>query len=164
MENVLVEVVKEDGTLAAEGEMGELLITDLHNFGMPFIRYKIGDMAIASKRQCLCGRGLKMLEDVIGRSLDMIKTPDGKFVPGEFFPHLMKEFIGVQQFQVIQEKLDSLVIKIVKNDSFKESDFTFMKEQIHKVVGPKVNIEFQFVSEILLTPTGKHRVTISNLN
>jgi len=163
VENLFVEVIKEDGTPAQAGEMGDVVITDLHNYGMPFIRYQIGDMAIASEKNCPCGRGLPMLEDVVGRSLDMIKTPDGRFVPGEFFPHLMKEFSEVKQFQVIQEQLDRLVVKIVRSGSFQQSRLEFLQDEIRKVVGQSIRMDLQFVDEIPLTKTGKFRVTVSNI-
>ncbi len=163
MENLLVEMIKENGTPAKEGEVGEIVITDLHNFGMPFIRYKIGDMGTATFKSCPCGRGLSLIENVVGRSLDMLKTPDGKFVPGEFFPHLMKEFKGVKQFQVIQDELDQLTIKIIKTDHFKNLDFQFMNNQIHKIMGQHVKVNYEFVTEIPLTKTGKFRVTVCNI-
>jgi len=162
-ENLFVEVIKEDGSPAKPGEMGELVITDLHNYGMPFIRYRIGDMAIQSDRVCECGRGLPLLEDVVGRSLDLLITPSGRYVPGEFFPHLMKEFKGVSRFQVIQEKLDRIVIKIIRNDLFKDTDHEKMIAEIRKIFDLSVNIDVQFVNEIPLTKTGKFRVTISKL-
>lgn len=163
VENLFVEIIKEDGTLAKPGEMGEVIVTDLHNYGMPFIRYKIGDMAIATDRMCPCGRELPLLEDVAGRSLDIIKTPDGKFVPGEFFPHLMKEFNEIKQFQVIQEAVDRLNIKIVKQKEFSNYRLNFMKNEILKILGNKILVQFDFVADIPLTKTGKHRVTISKL-
>ena len=164
VENLFVEVIKEDGQPAKPGEMGDIVITDLHNYGMPFIRYRIGDMAVVSDRECGCGRGLPLLEDVVGRSLDMIKTPDGRLVPGEFFPHLMKEFKGIEKFQVVQDKVNELKFRIVKNNYFKDSEFDFMKKEIIKVIGEKMFIDFIFVDSIPLTKTGKFRVTISNLD
>lgn len=163
MENLLVEIIKEDGTPAGDGEMGEIVVTDLHNYGMPFIRYKIGDLGIMSSVSCPCGRGLLILKDVVGRSLDMLKTPDGRYVPGEFFPHLMKEFKGIKQFQVVQDKTNELTIKIIKTDDFKNMDFQFMEGKIQGIMGQLVKVHYEFVDDIPLTKTGKHRVTICNI-
>lgn len=163
MENLLVEIIKEDGTPAKDNEMGEIVVTDLHNYGMPFIRYKIGDLGIMTSAPCPCGRGLMLLEDVVGRNLDMLKTPDGRFVPGEFFPHLMKEFKGVKQFQVVQDKINELTIKIIKTDDFKNMDFQFMEKKIQGIMGEHVKVHYEFVDDIPLTKTGKHRVTICNI-
>ena len=80
-ENICVEIVHEDKKLDPGGP-GELVVTDLHNYGMPFIRYKIGDLGVpASNDRCACGRGLPMIADVEGRLLDTIVTPAGRMVP-----------------------------------------------------------------------------------
>lgn len=163
MENLLVEVLGEEGKPVKPGEIGEVVITDLHNYGMPFIRYKIGDLAVFSREPCLCGRGSTILKNVVGRSLDMIKISNGNNIPGEFFPHLMKDFHEVKQFQVIQDKINNLIIKIVKAENISESRLALMKDEILKVVGKEINVSIVFVDKIPLTATGKHRVTISEL-
>jgi len=163
VENLFIEIIKENGTPAKPGEMGDIVITDLHNYGMPFIRYKIGDMGVASDRVCPCGKGLPMVEDIVGRTLDMIRTPDGKCIPGEFFPHLMKEFKKIDKFQVIQDKLDHLVIKMVQKDKMTDAECKRLSNEIEKVTGKTIKIDIAFTDEIPLTGTGKHRVTISRI-
>lgn len=162
-ENLFVEILRDDGSPADAGEFGRVVVTDLHNYGMPFIRYEIGDLAIRSNRACSCGRGLPILEDIVGRSLDMIKTPGGKMIPGEFFPHLLKDFSWIQRFQVIQDKLDSLTIKMVSNHEMNPDEFDLLKKKISKVMGADIHINYKFVDDIPLTKSGKHRVTISNI-
>jgi len=162
-ENLFVEIIKEDGTPAGPGEIGDVVITDLHNYGMPFIRYRIGDMAVASDHVCPCGRGLPMIRDVTGRTADLIKALDGKAVSGVFFPHLMKELKSVERFQVIQNRIDELEIKIVKTPEWGDSDMKFLDGEVRKVMGNEVQINYDFVPDIPLTPTGKYRVTVSNL-
>lgn len=162
-ENLIVEIIKDDGTPAKEGETGKIVITDLHNFGMPFIRYEIGDLGIATSRACSCGRGLPLIADVVGRTLDVIRTPEGKIVPGEFFPHLMKDFSDIARFQIIQEKLDLLVIKLVPTTELSESTKKRIDSEVRKVVGPAMVINYEIVSDIPLTATGKYRVTISKV-
>ncbi len=162
-ENLLVEVLREDGSPAAPGEEGRVVITDLHNYGMPFIRYEIGDMAVLAGQPCSCGRGLPLLKQVTGRILDMISTPDGRQIPGEYFPHLMKEFKEIHRFQVIQEDLDSLVIKLVAPEGLPDSELDRLKAHIRKALGENCNVTYDLVDDIPLTRTGKHRVTISHL-
>ena len=162
-ENLLVEILREDGSPASPGEEGRVVITDLHNYGMPFIRYEIGDMAVLAEHPCSCGRGLPLLKQITGRILDMISTPDGKQVPGEYFPHLMKEFKDIHRFQVVQEDLHSLLIKLVAPDGLPEADLHRLKTMVRQVMGEDCNINYEFVNDIPLTRTGKHRVTISRL-
>lgn len=163
MENLIIEVVKKDGTPAAPGETGRILITDLHNYGMPFIRYEIGDLGILSKRECSCGRGLTLLEDVVGRTLDVIRTPEGKVVPGEFFPHLLKDFPEIYRFQVIQKNNTTLQIKYIPKASLPNGTLTKIEEEIKNVAGDKMKLHFIKCQDIPLTMTGKFRVTISEL-
>src|SRR5690606_35285097 len=86
-ENLLVEVLDEQLRATPADDEGYIVSTDLTNFGMPFIRYRNGDRAIAGWGTGTCGRGLPLLKKVVGRRLDMLETPDGRQVPGEFFPH-----------------------------------------------------------------------------
>ena len=161
-ENLLIEIVVNDRP-AAPGEIGEILVTDLHNYGMPFIRYKIGDLGVLAADRCPCGRGLPLLERVEGRVLDAIRTPEGKIVPGEFFPHLMKEFDTVRQFQVIQEQLQSLRIKLVLREGDASAQLQRMEQEIKRVLGDSITINLERVPEIPLTKSGKFRVTVSQL-
>jgi len=162
-DNLLVEVVRPDGSPAATGEVGEILVTDLHNYAMPFIRYKIGDLGVLSNRTCPCGRGLPLLERVEGRVLDVIRTPDGRIVPGEFFPHLMKEFAVVRQFQIVQRALDRLEIKLVLHAPSAPVELARLEQEIRQIMGPSIQLEFQLLMEIPQTASGKFRVTISQL-
>lgn len=164
MENLIVEVVDEAGHPVDEGQTGRLLVTDLNNYGMPFIRYEIGDLARATYRQCACGRGLQMIDDVVGRALDVIRTPSGKVIPGEFFPHLIKDFPEVQRFQVIQERIDDLQVFLQGvNEDIAADTLASIEKSINAALEPCMTLSLQAVSEIPLTATGKHRVTISRL-
>lgn len=162
-ENLIVEIIKDDGTPAKEGETGRIIVTDLHNYGMPFIRYEIGDLGVATSRTCSCGRGLPLIADVVGRSLDVIRTPEGKVVPGEFFPHLMKDFADIARFQVIQEKLGLLIIKLVPITDLSDITKKRIDSEVRNVVGSTMYIKYEIVSDIPLTATGKYRVTVSKL-
>ena len=161
-DNLFVEVIK-DGRPALPGERGEVIITDLHNYGMPFIRYRNGDVVIQGDAPCSCGRGLPLIADVDGRRLDEIVATDGRLISGVFFPHLMKEFSEVEKFQVIQKSKTSLLVKIVSKAGFGGENLDFCRNEIKKVAGEEANIEFEFVDSIPLTSSGKYRVTISEL-
>jgi phenylacetate-CoA ligase len=163
VENLYVEIVHDDKNLDPNGP-GELLVTDLHNYGMPFIRYNIGDLGVPwTNGECACGRGLPMIADVEGRLLDTIITPEGRMVPGEFFPHLAKEFNEIKQFQVIQNEIERLVIKVVPSREFTGTPLEQFKGEITGVIGNGLELDIQMVDEIPLTATGKYRVTISNV-
>ena len=84
-------------------------------------------------------------------------------VPGEFFPHLAKEFKEIKQFQVIQNEIERLVIKVVPSREFTGAPLEQFKREITGVIGNGIQLDIQMVDEIPLTATGKYRVTISNV-
>ena len=142
---------------------GEVVITDLFNYGMPFLRYANGDMATAATEACSCGRGLPLLSRVEGRVLDAIRTPSGHVLPGEFFPHMLKDVPGVQRFQLVQRQLDRLDLAIVRGADFDEASLAYIRREVAKVLGDSVELDCHFVDDIPLTPSGKLRVTVSEL-
>lgn len=142
---------------------GQVLVTDLWNEGMPFIRYAPEDLGQLSDKPCECGRTTPYFEKLEGRVHDILQTPDGRKVPGEFFPHLFKDVIGVIRFQVIQDRLHCLTVNIVKDASlFKEADEKYLREKIENFFG-HLEINFHYVDNIPLTPSGKFRFTISRV-
>ena len=161
-DHLVVESLNDKGQ-KVQNELGELVITDLHNYGMPFIRYKNEDLVVLSDESCECGRGLPLMKSVEGRVLDCIKTPKNKIIPGELFPHYLKDFSGIEKFQVIQEELSSLIVKLVVNNNFGNSELDKITNSLHQVIGDDVELNIQIVDEIALTKSGKHRVTISLL-
>lgn len=161
-ENVYVEILK-DGGLAAQGEIGEVLVTDLFNYTMPLIRYKIGDVAAVAKDICTCGRGLPLIKSIEGRVSDFIVTPSGKIIHGEYFTHLFYGEDGVQQFQLTQEDEKNIIINFVPSERYSEQHIINIKKQIQDYLGADVNVGMKKVREISKTPSGKYRFTISNL-
>lgn len=162
-DHLVVEVLDEEGGPCAPGTSGEIVVTDLHNYGMPFVRYRLGDLGTFTDKVCACGRGLPLLQSVDGRILDRLRTPGGSYVPGEFFPYLLNDVDGIRRFQVIQDRFDHLTINIVKEPDCERVSLGFSKRKIAEVMGEDVEVDFEFVDEIPLTKTGKQRVTISSL-
>jgi phenylacetate-CoA ligase len=160
-ENLLVEVLDDDCRPSPDGQEGNLVVTDLHNYGMPFVRYLTGDRAVAGWGLCPCGRGLPLLKRVVGRQLDMLRTPDGRFVPGEFFPHLLKDFPAVRRFQVVQDNPASVQLRAVLRETWTEADRGVLEREIRCVLGPAVRFEFLPVADIPLTPAGKLQVVVN---
>lgn len=156
-------VLEIDSDNRLPGKMGEVLVTDLSNYGMPFIRYKNGDIANYSNTPCPCGRGFPLLQSVEGRVLDAIKRPDGSLLPGEFFPHLLKDLSGLVQFQVVQHDLDILHINLVVDDSFSKDSLIEVESVIKNAMHAEIQIVFNYLEAIPKTEMGKTRVTISHV-
>lgn len=162
LENLYVEILDDEGRPTPAGEEGNVVITDLFNYGMPFIRYVNGDRAVAGWEMCRCGRGLPLLKKVTGRQLDILQTPDGRRVPGEFFPHLVKDYPAIRRFQVIQDRIETITVQIVAPDWTPELETRFLAE-VREGVGHDVRIELRRVSDIPLTAMGKLKVVVNRL-
>jgi phenylacetate-CoA ligase len=162
MEHLLVEVLDDDGQPTPPGEEGHVVITDLFNYGMPFIRYLTGDRAVAGWGQCSCGRGLPLLRKVVGRQLDVLHTPEGRRVAGEFFPHLLKDFPAVRRFQVVQESPDLIRLRVVlKEGRWEPAQRRQVETAVRNVFGSSVRFELQQVEDIPLTAAGKLQVVVN---
>ena len=138
----VVEILNENIEPAAEGENGEIIITDLDNYGMPLIRYRIGDMASFKKALCSCGRGLPLLGQVEGRTLDIVRAPNGNRLGGTFWTLLFRSRPGIKSFQVIQERLDEITVRYVKDGSVANVDLLSFETHIHKKCGDNLNVHF----------------------
>ena len=101
-ESMIVEVER-DGRPAAPGEAGELLVTDLNNRCVPLLRYRLGDVAVATDRPCSCGRGLPLLERIGGRAAGVVLGDGDRQVPAGFFADLFGDYeFAVSRWQVEQ--------------------------------------------------------------
>ena len=160
-EHLLVEILDEDGKPAEPGDEGDVVITDLFNYGMPFIRYLTGDRAVAGFEMCSCGRGLPLLKKVVGRQLDVLRTPDGRMIPGEFFPHLMKDYSAIRRFQVVQESADFVRVRMIVDASWNEGSRAKLIQIITQRLGPHVRLSLDEVTEIPLTAAGKLQVVVN---
>jgi phenylacetate-CoA ligase len=154
-ENLVVETGDPDGRVPSE-----ILITDLHNYGMPFVRYASGDLGRVADGVCPCGRGLPRLETIDGRVVDALQTVDGRTVPGEFFPHLLKEIPELAEYRVEQKSLDRLVISAVLTRPLSEHSQALLRREIGTVFGPDTACEIEPVERIPQLRSGKRRVTV----
>lgn len=161
IDHLVVETVDAQGADAPEGRV---VLTDLHNWGFPLIRYVNGDLASRMAGACTCGRGLPRLRSVDGRVADTLRTADGKVVAGIFFPHLMKDVPGVETFQVVQKSLTALEIAIVRREGFTPASPEFVEREVRKVFGEAIDVRFTFPDTIPLTASGKRRVAVSELD
>jgi phenylacetate-CoA ligase len=124
-ENLILELTKK-GRAVDVGEEGDVVVTDLHNFGMPMIRYGNGDIArFARGDRCPCGRGLARLESVDGRRADTMVDKEGNAVPGIVFHVLFSDarMELVKQFQAVQSATGEVVLKVVRGRDFAEDAF-----------------------------------------
>jgi phenylacetate-CoA ligase len=164
VDHVVLETVDASGVnVRGTGTSGDVLVTDLHNYGMPFVRYQNGDRATYADATCACGRGLPLLASVDGRILDTIRTVDGRHVPGEFFVYAMLDVLTVKQYLVVQTALDDIEVLVVKDGAVTDEERTKILTKIGGVVGDQCRVTVKQVDEIPPSRSGKRRVTVSQL-
>jgi phenylacetate-CoA ligase len=148
----------------ASGTPGELVITDLDNFPMPMIRYRIEDTARFAAAPCACGRPWTKLASVDGRVLDVVVTPDGRAFGGTFFTLTLRPFDrSIAQFQVIQDRLDHLIVKVVPGPTWDLRKRAELLATLDKHLGGGLRVELLEVHEIPPLASGKRRFVVSQI-
>ena len=135
----------------------------MDNYGMPFIRYGMGDIGNITWDSCECGLGLPRLESAIGRTFDIIRAPNGNFLGGSFWTLLMREVKGIEQYRVIQEKLGEITIALVATDEFPEDGRRFLVDKVRDACGPDMHVNFDLRDALEPAPGGKRRFVISKI-
>ncbi len=162
-EGVYLEFLK-DGKQALPGEMGEIIVTDLFNYGMPLIRYKIGDVAVVTDRKCSCGSNLPLIDKIIGRDRDILVAQDGTPKPGYLFVEIINKNNISAKCQFVQEDVDNLLINIVKLNGFENQYLQIIKDNCKKILGYNTNIKFAFLRDIPKENSGKFKYVTSKIS
>jgi len=154
-ENVLVEILNAQGRPCAPGEIGRVVVTALHNFATPLIRYDIGDYAEPAK-PCPCGRGLPALQRIMGRSRNMLVLPNGERrwpVTG------CREYVApwlLRQFQFVQKNLEDIEVRLVTARPLTVEEESDLKRKIVAGLGHPFRLHFICCDEIPRAPGGKY--------
>ena len=167
IEHCVVEFVDEKGNRVEDGIRGKMLITDLDNYTMPFIRYMNGDEGRYRVQGCSCGRGLPLIDYVEGRTVDMITGVNGNSAHGLFFVTVLQELnwfekYGVMDFEIVQKNPDQIDCRFVckvQPDNTSKSDFV---EFCCRHFG-RMGINISFVDQIPTGPARKKRYTRSEI-
>jgi len=158
----IYEILDPEGKPCRPDEVGEAVCTGLHNQMQPLIRYHIGDAAAWSQEiSCQCGRQMPILKAVEGRIEDMCYTPDGRAILR--FDTVFKGIKEIREAQVIQERLDRFVIRVVPTQNFSEQDEERIRENMWLLVG-RVEVEITPVPYIDRAKGNKFRAVISQLS
>ncbi len=164
-ESYVVEILVE-GRPARPGELGEVVVTDLNNFVMPFLRYQIGDLAYAvdDDEPCPCGRRLPRMGMIEGRVQSMVLGANGRAVPSSFFFHLLKDYgYALSRFQIEQTVPGRLVFRFVKADRFHPRVLEELSARMRRYLGGETEIMPEPVDRIEMVSTGKYRAVVNRL-
>lgn len=162
-DSVYVEIEK-SGRETVPDETGEIIVTDLWNYGMPFIRYQMGDVGSKSSQSCTCGRNLPIIKNIEGRVSDFIVDSKGGLVHGEYFTHLFYGLEGVDQFQLVQENIDRIRLRIVPGKNFVPSNLDPVVDKIKQCLGKDLIVDVEISESSFVEASGKFRFAISKVS
>ena len=161
IEQLYIEFLRPDGTPAAPDEEGAIVITDLLNHGMPFIRYRIEDVGVPTERACACGRGLPLMERVTGRVADYLKRRDGSLVAGvSLVERTLTAIAGIEQLQIVQPQRDLIVLNVVRAPDFTADSEAALLNELRAVFGAGITFRAEYLDSIPQESSGKYRFSI----
>lgn len=158
-----------DGKPVPAGETGEIVVTGLHNYAQPLIRYRIDDYGAPSDRACPCGRSWPLIERLEGRGIDFLLLPSGKrtnpsVVYLAIHGEAEKSVYSIAQFQAVQDRRDHLILKIVKGKDFDPDMVERVRAKTERgftEFGERVRVDVEFVDSIEQGRTGKSKIVVS---
>lgn len=159
----LTEIVDDEGRQRADGEYGMLTSTSLHNYAMPFIRYRTTDLTRVIPGVCACGRHMPRIEAISTKAEDMIVRPDGTPVSSSVLTHPFKPMKRVEKSQIIQDRPDHITIRIVAREGYSEEDSSILLKAFRERVGADIAVDIELVDDIPRTRSGKFRWVISSV-
>jgi phenylacetate-CoA ligase len=147
MDHVILESV-DGGHTVARGESGVAVVTALNNFNMPLIRYRLGDICSFLPGHCACGSFFPLMAPPLGREEELIVLPSGAALIPHGIHSILREFNGLDQYRLIQESYDRLVLQLVWRNRPREAQQSEIRARINKFFGEPVRLDIQNVDSI----------------
>jgi phenylacetate-CoA ligase len=156
----LIEIVDERGLPVPDGVAGEVVVTPLTLLGQPLLRYRVGDLAARQTHRCRCGRGLALLSSVVGRSRDVIRTPDGRALNAGVLTDIFLPEDGIRRWQIRQTGPDAVQALVVPTRTWSERSHERTLERMQRRVGDGMRVQLEVVEEIATTGAGKFQTVV----
>ncbi|MDX1538459.1 phenylacetate--CoA ligase family protein [Arsukibacterium sp.] len=163
-EDIIVEIIDDNGQVLPAGQTGEIVITHLQTQAFPFVRYRTGDMGQLSNTPCSCGRGLPVLAHVSGRTTDFMLTTAGDKLHALSLIYVLRDLKEIRQFKIIQHSLTDVEVQLVAVaplDSLLAADIV---SQFKQRLGSDSTITLKQLDAIASLPNGKHRYVESKID
>ncbi len=161
-DNVLVEILNEDGTPCKPGEVGRVVVTSLTNYATPLIRCDLKDYAEVGE-QCSCGRGLLVLKRIVGRSRNMITLPSGEEFCPIFSTGTTLADLPIIQHRLVQTGLNDIVIKLVVERELSDDEKKQLRDYFSHSFNHTFNFPIVYVDELPRGANGKYEFFISEI-
>lgn len=164
-DSVFIEVVDEKGLPVPPGQKGEVLVTALHSFAQPLIRYAIGDVAVQGTSPtgqplgCPCGAPYATLGRIYGRELDYLTRTDGTQLHGYQISLRVRDAAPwLERYQLIQETANHLRVILQAQVEPIAADLEKIRSIVQENLGSAARVDFEIVREIEREPSGKFRI------
>ena len=162
-DNVVVEVVR-GGQPVEVGETGDVVVTGLHTYAAPFIRYDLGDVATRGDETCRCGAPFSTLRNLHGRRMDYCLLPDGrKMHHWEVIPMSFWDMRWHRRYQLVQETHERFVLRVIADDRPPSEDLSALSTAIEGKLGPRATFRIDLVDDLAFPATGKHQLCRSEI-
>jgi phenylacetate-CoA ligase len=161
-EDLLVEIINEEGVVQPPGVAGEIVVTHLATNDFPFIRYRTGDVGVLDTNKCQCGRGLPLLKEIQGRSTDFVIAADGTVMHGLSLIYILRDIPGIKLFKVVQESKALIRVLLMVDGTFTPEISLKIINEFKKRLGVDVVVNIEIVSNIPHEKSGKFRYIISH--
>lgn len=156
-DGVILEVVR-NGAAVAPGESGEVVVTNLHAYAMPLVRYQLADVVTRGTDGCACGQPFATIDAIQGRMVDLFPLADGRVIsPYEILTRTIRGENWFTQFQLLQERADRVVLRIVPETSPDGERLARIVADTRAFLGPAVEFEIVLVDDLPLEASGKFR-------
>jgi phenylacetate-CoA ligase len=143
------------GRPCAAGETGNVVLTPLHNFAMPLLRYEIGDLATVGGGRCGCGRLLPVLDAIPGRARDLLMLPSGDLRPPYYGHRAVMQVGAILQHQVVQTAPDHVCFRLVVARPLSPAEEQHVIAVATEALGGSLRVSLEYVTEITRGPQGK---------
>lgn len=164
-EATYVEILDEAGEPCAPGQVGRVIVTPLHNFATPLIRYEVGDYAEVGA-PCACGRGLPVINRILGRERNMLVMPGGE----RRWPLLMAGDLEalharapIRQFQIVQKSIDQIELRLAVARELEQAEKDALRQWVQEKFKHPFQVAFAYHDEIPRAASGKYQDFLSEV-
>lgn len=159
----IVEVLS-DGRPANPGESGDVVVTNLHAYASPYLRYELGDRAVAGEPTCRCGAPFATIRSIQGRTMDALVLADGRVMHHwELIPMTFWDMSWHRQYQLVQESRESFVLRLVADGEPPAGDLQHLQDAVLLKLPPGSSFRVERIDEIERAASGKWRVCVSRV-
>lgn len=162
-EDIVVETLDPQGNSVPVGQAGEIVITHTATRVFPFIRYRTGDVGVLSGESCACGRGLPILDKVLGRTTDFVVAQDGTVMHGLALIYILRDIPAVESFKIVQESQRLVRVLVVARAGWGAEQDQAIQAGFGKRLGADVDVEVELVDSIAPEASGKYRYVVSKV-